>query len=138
MLLGKKFDAFVGASPVSVMVRGILERILHAEPLELLFREHAVAQYTLKITFAQCVQLMNEVVFQTVPSVGAWYKSQSTPGFSRQAVYDKLKHVEPGVSAALVRYADEEVLNCARKLRRAPKAPTSRTAAPGRRANRRR
>jgi hypothetical protein len=122
MLLGKKFDAFVAASPVSVMVRGILERILHPDPLEQLFEEHAVAQYTLKITFAQCVQLMNEVVFKTVPSVGAWYKAQVEPGFSRQAVYDKVKHVEPRVSAALVHYASGEVLNCARKLPRAPKA----------------
>jgi IS4 transposase len=122
MLLGKKFEAFVTASPVSVMVRGILERILHPDPLEQLFRDHAVAQYTLKITFAQCVQLMNEVVFKTVPSVGAWYKAQEDPGFSRQAVYDKVKHVEPRVSAALVHYAGEEVLNCARKLPRAPKA----------------
>lgn len=123
MLLGKKFEAFVAASPVSVMVRGILERILHPDPLEQLFRDHAVAQYTLKISFAQCVHLMNEVVFKTVPSVGAWYQDQKDPGYTRQAVYDKLKHIEPGVSAALVQYSGREVLSCTRELPRAPKAP---------------
>lgn len=124
MLLGKKFEAFVEASPVSVMIRGTLERILHPVPLEKLFQDHAVAQYTLKITFAQCVQLMNDVVFQTVPSVGAWYKVQGESlGFTRQAVYDKLKHTESAVSAALVRYAGEQMLACVKRLPRAPKAP---------------
>jgi hypothetical protein len=124
MLLGNKFAAFVDASPVSVLVRGTLERILHPDTLEQLFTDHAVEQYTLKITFAQCVQLMNEVVFRTVPSVGAWYQAQGGQlGFTRQAVYDKLKHVEPTVMAALVHYSGVELLGCVRHLPRAPRPP---------------
>src|SRR5882757_5510003 len=91
-LLGKRFQAFVDKSPVSVMVRGTLERILHPEPLEKVFQDHAVSQYTLKITFAQCVQIMDAVVFKTVPSVGAWYKDHGhLLSATRQSMYDKLK-----------------------------------------------
>jgi hypothetical protein len=121
MLLGKKFEAFVQKSPVSVMVRGTLERILHPVPLEKVFQDHAVSQYTVKITFAQCVQIMDAVVFKTVPSVGAWYKNYGhLLSATRQSMYDKLKLIEPAVSAALVRYAGNELLDCIRRMKGVP------------------
>jgi hypothetical protein len=123
MLLGKKFEAFVEASPVSVMVRGTMERILHADAVERVFEDHAVRQYTEKITFAQCVQLMSDVVFRTVTSVNAWYQAHEGFAFTRQAVYEKLQRVEPAVVAALVHYSAQELLPCVRGLRRRPKAP---------------
>lgn len=123
MLLGKKFQAFVERSPVSVMVRGTLERLLQPETLERVFQDHAVSQYTLKITFAQCVQIMDAVVFKTVPSVSAWYKDHGhLLSASRQSMYDKLKLIEPAVSAALVHYAGAEVLSCIRLMKSVPKA----------------
>src|SRR5258708_12504940 len=96
MLLGKKFEAFIEQSPVSVMVRGTLERILHPDILEELFQKHALVQYTLKITFAQCVQIMNAVVFNTQPSPGAWFKVPAaelppTP----QPMSDQLQNDDP-------------------------------------------
>jgi hypothetical protein len=116
MLLGRKFKAFMDASPVSVMIRGTLERILHPERMEQVFINHAVSQYTLKITFAQCVQIMDAVVFKSEPSVGAWYQNHGhTLSATRQALYDKLKHVEPPVSAALVHHAGAELLVYVRK-----------------------
>jgi DDE family transposase len=121
MLLGKKFESFIDNSPVSVMVRGTLERILHPEPLEQLFQDHAVSQYTLKITFAQCVQIMDAVVFKTQPSVGAWYQEHGQElSATRQSLYDKLKLIEPAVAAALVRYAADELLDCMRRLKGVP------------------
>jgi IS4 transposase len=124
MLLGSKFQAFMDASPVSVMIRGTLERILHPETVEQLFADHAVSQYTLKITFGQCVHIMDAVVFRLEPSVGAWYQNNGhTLPATRQALYDKLKHVEPAVSAALVHHAGTELLRGAQKMKRAPKAP---------------
>lgn len=121
MLLGKMFQAFVDNSPVSVMVRGTLERILHPQPLEQLFQEHAVSQYTLKITFAQCVQIMDAVVFKTVPSVAAWYQNHGhLLGATRQSMYEKLKLIEPTVSAALVRYSGTELLKCMRLMKEVP------------------
>jgi hypothetical protein len=123
MLLGKKFQVFMDASPVSVMIRGTLERILHPEALEQLFADHAVSQYTLKITFGQCVHVMDAVVFRTEASVGAWYQNNGhLLSATRQALYDKLKHVEPAVSAALVHHAGAELLECVRKMKQAPKA----------------
>src|SRR6266478_2658059 len=117
MLLGTKFQAFIDKSPVSVMVRGALERVLHPEVLETLFEKHALSQYTLKITFAQCVQIMNAVVFKIQPSPGAWYTIHGDElSATRQAMYDKLKNIEPQVSAALVHYAGNELL-CVRHLR---------------------
>jgi IS4 transposase len=124
MLLGQTFQAFVEASPVSVMVRGTLERILHPETVNRLFSDHAVSQYTLKITFAQCVQIMDAVVFKMEPSVGAWCQNNphALPA-TRQALYDKLRHVEPVVSAALVHHASTELLACVERMKAAPKAP---------------
>jgi IS4 transposase len=124
MLLGHKFQAFVDQSPVSVMVRGTLERILHPDIVETVFQNHAVSQYTLKITFAQCVQIMDAVVFKLHPSVGAWYAQNGEQlAATRQSLYDKLRHIEPPVSAALVRHAGTELLECVRRMKRAPKAP---------------
>ncbi len=124
MLLGKKFQAFMEASPVSVMIRGTLERILHPETVNQLFEDNAVSQYTLKITFAHCVQIMDAVVFNLEPSVGAWYQENGheLPA-TRQALYDKLKHVEPTVSAALVRHASKELFRCVQNMKHAPKPP---------------
>src|SRR5262249_34173047 len=56
--------------------------------------------------FAQCVGLMSDVVFRIVPSVGAWYKAhQDEMPVTRQAVYDKLKHLELPTAAGVGAYA---------------------------------
>jgi IS4 transposase len=108
MLLGERFEEFIKASPVSVMIRGALERVLDPEKLEQVFADHAVEQYTRELKFSQCGEVLSDVVFRVSPSVGAWYKSHpDLLKVTRQALYDKLKHVELPVSAALVRYSDE-------------------------------
>jgi hypothetical protein len=123
MLLGSMFQAFIEKSPVSVMVRGTLERVLHPDVLEALFEENALSQITRKIAFSQCVQIMDAVVFKIQPSVGAWYSIHGDQlSATRQAMYDKLKNIEPQVSAALVHHAGKELL-CVRQLREAPADP---------------
>lgn len=103
MVLGKRFEAFMEQSPVSVMVRGALERVFDPAKLEEVFAEHAVLGYAKELAFAQCVSLMSDVVLKIVPSVGAWYKEHHPElPVTRQAVYDKLKRLELPVSAALV------------------------------------
>ncbi len=94
MLLGKRFEAFIEQSPVSVMVRGTLERIFDPAELDRVFEDQAVLQYTKELTFSQCVRIMSDVVFRVSPSVGAWYAShpEGVP-VTRQAVYEKLKHL---------------------------------------------
>lgn len=127
MLLGKRFDAFVERSPVSVMVRGTLERVFQPERLEAVFEHHAVLQYTKEITFTQCVGIMSDVVLCVSPSVGAWYKTH--PGevsVTRQAVYDKLKNLEVQISAALVRFSGAELKASLERLKPVPPAPLRR------------
>jgi len=110
MILGECFEKFRDRSPVSVRVRGILERIFDPEKLERVFSEHALWQYPRELTFAHCVELMSDVVFRIVPSVGAWDKAHHEEmAVTRQAVYDKLKHLELPTAAGLVAYAGREV-----------------------------
>ena len=52
-MLPKIFQAFIDASPVSVMVRGILERTLKAETLDRLFDETAEVQYFRRLLFSE-------------------------------------------------------------------------------------
>lgn len=123
MLLGSRFEVFIEQSPVSVMVRGALERVFDPVKLDQVFEDHAVLGYSKDLTFAQCVSLMSDVVLKVVPSVGAWYKEhQDEMPVTRQAVYDKLKHLELPVSAALVRYAADEVRGSLRRMQATPKA----------------
>jgi Transposase DDE domain len=110
MVLGECFEKFIERSPVSVMVRGTLERVFDPQKLEQVFADNALRQYTRELTFAQCVGLMSDVVFRIVPSVGAWYKAhQEEMRVTRQAMYDKLKRLELPIAAGLVQYAGREV-----------------------------
>ena len=122
MLLGKRFEAFVEDSPISVMVRGILERVFNPENLDQVFEDNAVTQYTKELAFSQCVYMMSDVVTKVEPSVGAWYKSHAEEmTVTRQAVYDKLRHMELPVSAGLVRYSGHELLDCLRAMNVKPR-----------------
>jgi IS4 transposase len=122
MLLGKRFEAYVENSPVSVMVHGTLERVFNPEKLDQIFEDNAVIQYTKELTFSQCVYMMCDVVTKVEPSVGAWYKSHAEEmTVTRQAVYDKLKHMELPVSAGLVCYCGGELLDCLRRMKAKPR-----------------
>jgi hypothetical protein len=117
MVLGECFEKFIDRSPVSVMVRGALERVFDPEKLERVFTDNALLQYTRELTFAQCVGLLSDVVFRITPSVGAWYKAhQEELTVTRQAVYDKLKRLELPIAAGLVEYAGRELGACLRQM----------------------
>src|SRR5438270_8493790 len=106
MMLPKVFEKFVNGSPVTVMLRGILEHALPAQEIDQLFTDTAEQQYTRELLFSSIVDLMGEVVCRIRPSVHASYQAEPTKfGVSLRAVYDKLEHTEPGVSAALVAHA---------------------------------
>jgi IS4 transposase len=124
MILGECFAKFLKRSPVSVMVRGTLERVFDPAKLERVFADNALLQYTRELTFAQCVGLMSDVVFRIAPTVGAWYKAhQEELPVTRQAVYDKLKRLELPIAAGLVRYAGRELAACLRQMPAPPPAP---------------
>jgi len=117
MLRSKPFAAFVKKSPISVMVRGTVERIFDPAAFDRIFEDHAVLGYAKELAFSQCVAIMSDVVFRVSPSVGAYCKAhQEEIPVARQSVYDKLKHLEPQVSAGLVHYSAEELLPCMKAM----------------------
>ena len=61
-MLTKVFDAFVQASPVSVMARGLAERLLDADKLDAWFESVDSSQYTRELPFSAVFSLMSQVV----------------------------------------------------------------------------
>jgi hypothetical protein len=109
-MLGKVFDRFVEKSPISVMVRGTLERVLGADHLDAWFARTAQKQYTRTLLFSTVYDILSQVVFRIKPSVRAAYRDhQETIGTSLISVYNKLNGVETPTSAALVRYSATEL-----------------------------
>jgi IS4 transposase len=103
MLLGKPFTQFVEESPVSVMMRGIVEYAFDADRLDTIFEGNATVQYTRELHFSTVADLMSEVVFNISPSIGAAYQANiDEMPVSRKSVYNKLNGIEPQISAALV------------------------------------
>lgn len=117
MLLGQRFEAFVQRSPISVMVRAVLERAFHASRLDALFEHTAVRQYTRELLFSALVALMSEVVLGISRSIRtAYQQSEEKPSVSITSVYNKLNGVEAAVSAALVRDSAAQVEPLIRQL----------------------
>lgn len=123
LTFGKIFKPFIEERPICVMARGILENLLNAERLNALFERTAKVQYTRELMFSTVVDLLGQVVLGIQPSVHAAYQAQAEKiGVSDQAVYDKLNHVELGVSAELVRDSARQAAAVIRALR-APLPP---------------
>jgi len=103
-MLGTIFERFGEESPVSVMMRGLMERVFAPEQINRIFEENAKIQYTRELLFSSLVELMSLVVCGIHPSVNAGYRAKAQQlNVSRTAVYDKLNGVESSVSAAIVR-----------------------------------
>ncbi len=79
MILGQVFERFVlkdtashiEESPVSVMVRGLLETILSPQKLDELFEKSTKTQYTKELLFSTVVEMMNTVACGIRPSIHA-------------------------------------------------------------------
>ncbi|MEO0770310.1 MAG: transposase [Cyanobacteria bacterium J06649_4] len=103
-MLAAIFDGFIEASPVSVMLRGLLEKVFRAERLDAIFEQQAQAQYTRELLFSDLVNLLSLVVCGIHPSINAAYKAKANEvNVTRNAIYAKLTGVETAVSAALLR-----------------------------------
>jgi hypothetical protein len=110
MVLPTLFDRFVAKSPLSVMVRALLERALQAEPLDRLFEQTTTEQYTRELLFSSVVELLSQVALRAFPSVRQAYRDDPARyGVSLTAVYDKLNHLEPPLGPALVRYSAQQM-----------------------------
>src|SRR6266849_4026551 len=109
-MLGKVFDRFVEKSPISVMVRGTLERVLGAGQLDAWFARTAQKQYTRTVLFSTVYDILSQVVFRIKPSVRAAYQDHKDQvGASLISLYNKLNGVETHTSAELVRYSAAEL-----------------------------
>jgi IS4 transposase len=120
------FTAFIEQRPIGVMARAVVHRLLDAEHLDELFRRTALAQYQRQLLFSSVVDLMQSVVLGAEPSVFAAYrKRQHILPVSDDSIYNKLKGMELGVSAAIVRDSAQraEAVIDELKARRAPWLP---------------
>ena len=85
------------------MARAALESLFRPEPLDALFRQTAHKQYQKELLFSRLVELMTSVVLRVNGSVhDAYRKRAARLSVGDQAVYDKLRGMEPAVSAALL------------------------------------
>ena len=108
-MLGDVFERFVDKSPISVMVRATLERVLGADRLDLWYERTAEKQYTRALLFSTVYDLMSQVVFCVQPSMRAAYLAREADvGTSIVSVYNKLNGLETRTSAELVRYSARE------------------------------
>jgi hypothetical protein len=108
-MLGAVFERFVEKSPISVMVRAALERVLGADRLDQFYERTAQKQYTRDLLFSSVYDLMSQVVFRVKPSVRAAYLAQEEEvGTTIVSVYNKLNGLETHTSAELVRYSARE------------------------------
>ena len=74
-MLGKAFEPFVEQSSVSVMARGLAERLLHAEKLDAWFDDLESSQYTRELLFSSVYSLMSHVVCGSRKSINAAFNS---------------------------------------------------------------
>jgi IS4 transposase len=105
------FERFVENTPMTVMVRAMMERIFAPDLLDQLFEETAEQQYQRELLFSSVVGLMSLVVCGMYPSLNAAYKGfEKVVGVSKVALYAKVNGLEPQLSQALVRYSSEQLL----------------------------
>ena len=116
-MLTEIFQRFVKASPISVMVGGLLNRVFCPDALDGLFEQNAQRQYTKELLFSTLFDLMSQVVCGIRRSVHAAYQaSLEEIAVSITSVYNKLNATETGLSAALVRYSAAQLAPITRGL----------------------
>lgn len=106
-MFGEILQKFADKSPITVMVRGLLENLFNPEKIDRWFDSVRRTQYTKEILFSSIVSLMLQVVCKIRPSVHSAYRHAEI-GASVVAVYDKLKGVETSTSQGLVRQIASE------------------------------
>jgi hypothetical protein len=110
MILTDVFQQFVKESPVCVMVRATLENVLSQERVDNLFARTAVRQRPSELLFSTVADLMGLVVCRIRPSVHAAYQARAESfQVSSEALYAKLRRIEPNVSRTLVRETAERM-----------------------------
>ena len=76
-MLDAVFHRFVDQSPVTVMVGGLLERVLTPDKLDAWFEQTTEKQYTRELLFSTVFDLMSQVVCGIRPSMHAAYQAKA-------------------------------------------------------------
>ena len=99
------------------MARGMIERVLNPDQLNLWFDSTANEQYTKDLLFSTLFDLMSQVVLGSHKSVHSAYQASIEDiSVSITSIYNKLNGIETNTSAQLVRYAVEQVEPLIKKL----------------------
>ena len=111
------FKPFVEESPITVMARGMMERVLNPDQLNNWFDLTAKEQYTKELMFSTVFDILSLVVLGRYKSVhAACQASKEDITVSVTSVYNKLNGIETQTSAELVRYAADQVMPILKKL----------------------
>ena len=103
-------ERFCRRAPAAVLFRGLFARVFSKESLNQIFREHKERQVESDLVFSSLIDLLTPVVSGSKPYVHTSYQElEEQLCVSKQAVYDKLRGVEPAVSAALVNVPTQEL-----------------------------
>lgn len=121
-MVGGVFQAFLEGSPVSVMFRATLERVLSPQKMDAVFAKAATRQKSGELLFSTCVDLMALVVARTRKSVHAAYRAQAERvGVSVRSVYSKLAGIEPRVSEQMTATTAAEMAALMQQMRVRPR-----------------
>ena len=123
-MLSPIFEKFVEKSPVSVIARGMMERVLNPEQLDQWFENSSQKQYTKELLFSTVFDIMSQVVSGSRASVHAAYQaSKEDISVSVKSLYNKLNGIELNTSAELVRYAAGAVTPVIKGLKGTRRSP---------------
>lgn len=118
MQVEELIDRFASQTPVAMMVRATLSRVLSAERLDAIFSHHRVRQKCGDLLFSTVVDLMAMVAIKTKPSVNAAYRHRlESVNVSVTSIYNKLQGIETSVSRAVVKITAEDLYGVLRSMR---------------------
>ncbi len=109
MALEAILERFEKRSPLTVMVRLVMQQALSREWLEEVFERNRDKQYTRELLFSTVVDLMAVVALGFKKSLHAAAQASTRLEVSLTALYDKVKRTEPEVVRALVRGSAERL-----------------------------
>jgi IS4 transposase len=111
------FDRLVAFCPEATMARMVLENALPPHVVDEVFEQSRERQYERKVLLSSIVAMLSLVVCRVKPSVhSAIVAIGEKIGASVTAVYDKLNHTEPQISAALVHAAYQRMAPIVKEL----------------------
>lgn len=106
MKLSPVLQRFIKKSPIPVIARGLMERLLNPVQLDKWFEKTSKRQYTRTLLFSTIFDMMSQVVLGSRKSLNAAYMaSKDQIKVSITSVYNKINCIETHTSAELVRYA---------------------------------